>query len=181
MGFLGSLGKLATNHLGDIFDGAGRALGKGSQAAADNRSAGVESAALAEQLNQSRQRSFLEQMLAREQEGRAGSTDAWKKLQQAEYMTQAGPYTAPTVTSQGKPTQLASFGFGPKAATGNELAGADALKTEALKRLQGGNPMPEVKDPGQFQFDPNLMKPGMFERLAGLAGPVLSGLGGLRK
>lgn len=169
-GFLSTL----ASHAPDILKGAGAVLGAGSQSAADNRGANVEAAALTEQLNQNRQRNFFDEVISREQEGRAGATDAFKKAQQTEYVLNNTKDYAP---SNGLP----SYGFGPHAATDTEKSAASHLRNEVMQRLANGNPVPQPTDPGQFQFDPKLLKPGFFEKLSGYAAPALTGVSGLFK
>src|SRR5688572_27974682 len=99
MGFwstLGKIGGIVGGIAGAPFTGgasmipalagaAGSMLGGAGQAAAQNRGAGMDAMVGAEEVNRRRQRDFYDFLLNREQEGRAGSTDALRKLQQGEY------------------------------------------------------------------------------------------------
>jgi len=62
---------------------------------------------------------------------------------------------------------LPDFGIAPKASTPGQIAGADALQLEVLKRLQGGAPAP-------YTQDPKLLKPGLMEKIGNWAGPALT-------
>jgi hypothetical protein len=157
-----------------LFEAGGAALGGASQASASNRGAQIEAAIEQERLRQQQEKNYREALVQREQEGRASATDAFRKLQQTSYLMNRADYTPTSVTSQGKPLRLASFGFGPKSATESEITGADALRTEVLKRLTQGNAIPEVQAPSPFTIDPKLLKGSIWEKLAGIAGPALS-------
>ncbi len=165
-GMWGTLAGLVKN---PIVRGIGSALGAGSQASADNRGAQANAAIEAEQLNQQRQRSFIEQMLAREAEGRAGANDAMRNVQRTEYIQHGAKDYQPT------DPRLKTFGFGPMARTEVEKQGAADLGATASNRLATGNPIPEIQNPGQFQFDPKLLKGSAWEKLMGYAGAGLTG------
>lgn len=151
----------------DVWRGAGAMLGAGSQAGADNRGAQLEASAMQERLRQDAERQFYEQLLAREQEGRAGATDAMRKVQQTEYIAGNRPrVAAPNVSPYHTGGSVSGV------PTGAERQGAMALQGEAMKRLEGGNPIP-MPQQRSFAFDPKMLKPGMFERLAGIIGPGL--------
>jgi hypothetical protein len=182
MGFWDVLGKIGKTAAGFI-PGVGPLIGAGISAAGDMASAGAETAAgnrgtkldaslVEESLNQNRKRDFMDQLIARSQEGRTSSTDAWKKLQQGEYLG--------TATEGYKPKNgLPSYGFGPKAATESERLAGASMRDESLKRFREGNPIPEVQDPGQFKLNPEYMNAGMWEKLGGILGPGLSTFGAL--
>src|SRR5688572_18963852 len=107
-----------------VLEAGGAMLSAGANASASNRGAQIEAAIEQERLRQQQEQNYRDALVQREQEGRASATDAFKKLQQATYLMNRGDYSPASVTSQGKPMQLASFGFGPKAATESEIAGA---------------------------------------------------------
>jgi hypothetical protein len=183
MGFLSALGKIGgfaakllpipgAGLIGDAIGAAGDMASAGSQAAAHNRGTKLDAQLYEEQANQARQQNFIDQLAQRAQEGRASGTDAWKKLQQAEYLG--------TATEGYKPKNgLPSYGFGPKAATESERLGAASMRDESLQRFREGNSIPEIKDPGQFRLDPKNLNAGMWEKLGGILGPGLSTFGAL--
>src|SRR3990167_10125209 len=72
---------------------AGSMLSSGAQAAASNRGTGMEASLAEENVNQQRRSDFIEQWLAREQEGRASGNDAFRNMQRAEYLSGAKGYT----------------------------------------------------------------------------------------
>lgn len=144
-----------------IAGAAGAGLGAIAQGKAQNRGAEFEGQLGLEQLLMQRDRDFFNQQIAREQEGRAGSSDAFRKLLASQRVKSPGP----------RP-QLSKYSIAPRQATEAELTGADALTQEVLKRLQGGNPItPPTMRP--MSVDPKLLKPGLFERIAGYASPAL--------
>jgi hypothetical protein len=160
-----------------VLEAGGSMLSAGANASASNRGAQIEAAIEQERLRQQQQRDYRDALVQREQEGRASATDAFKKMQQATYLIHRGDYNPATVTSQGQPMQLASFGFGPRASTETELTGSHALRNEVMQRLQGGNQIPEVQAPTPFTIDPKLLKGSIWEKLAGIAGPALATYG----
>src|SRR5262245_50525344 len=104
--------------------GAGDVLAAGADAAASNRSAQLDAAMTQEQLNQQRQRNHREAQHARAQDQRASGSDAWRKMQQAEYLKNA------------------------KTATATERIAAEEFAKEAMKRIQAGDSLlPAVTDP----------------------------------
>lgn len=154
----------------------GAAAGAGSQAMASNRGAKIDAASQEEILNQNRQRNFFDQVLAREADNRAATSDALRKVQQGDYLAGGGrPYAAPVVGGQTLPT----YGFGPQNKSEAVRASGASLGNEAQNRLQNGNPVPPVPQLQQFRFDPKLLKSGFWEKLLGIAGPAASALGGL--
>jgi hypothetical protein len=183
VGFLSALAKIGgfgakflpipgAGHIGDALSAAGSALGGAAEASAANRGSQLEAAALAEQLNQARQAQYVDQQLARSAEGRASGTNAWKKMQQAEYLANATGY----MPAAGTP----SYGFGPKAATATERDAATKFSGEAMTRINAGDSLlPQVVNPGRFQFDPKLLKASGFEKFANIASPVLTGIGAM--
>ncbi len=154
-----------------IAGGVGAAAGAASQSAAHNRGTRIDAGLEEEKANQLRQKQYMDSLVAREQEGRVGANDAFKNVQRAEYLGGAQGYTPKN--------GLPSYGFGPKAATANEQAAAQAMSSTALSRLQNGNPIPEVKDPGRYQIDPKNLNAGFWEKLGGIAGAGLTGYGAL--
>jgi hypothetical protein len=183
MGFWGGLGKVlgvAGGIAGAPFTGGaslipsligagGAALGAISQGKAQNRGAEFGGQMDLEQLLMARDQQQFGNSLAREQEGRAGSSDAWRKL-----------LAAQRVASPGARPQLSPYSMAPRQSTGAELQGADALTQEVLARLQGGNPIAApVQRP--MAVDPELLKAGWLEKLAGYGGAGMSAYGALSR
>lgn len=138
-------------------------LGAISHGQANNRGEKFAGQLDLQQLLMQRDQQNFQNSIAREQEGRTGASDAWRKLLSAQHTLSpaAMPNITPYAAAQRMPTDA-------------ERAGADALTQEVLKRLQGGNPI------GPFQqspmtVDPKLLNPGLFERIAGYAAPALNG------
>lgn len=122
-----------------------------------------------EGLETARDRDYVDQSLAREQEGRTSGTDAWKKLIAAQRTINPGP----------RP-QLSPYSVAPRQTTDVERAGADAMTQEVMARLQGGNSMamPTRREALPMPaMDPKLMQPGGMESAAGWLAPILSFLG----
>lgn len=148
---------------------AGAGLAGASQGAASNRGNKFEGQLGLQSLLMQRDQQNFQNSIAREQEGRAGATDAWRKLLSAQHTLSpaAMPNITPYAAAQRMPTDA-------------ERTGADALTAEVLKRLQGGNPIaPFQQSPNGV--DPSLLDPGLFERIAGYASPVLTGLSALQQ
>jgi hypothetical protein len=185
MGFWSSLAKIGGYAAAPFTGGAslaipaaleagGAMLGAGANTSASNRGAQIEALIEQEKLRQSADNSYRDAVIAREQEGRASVTDALRKLQQSTYLIHRGDYKPATVMSQGKAMQLPTFGFEPRASSETEMTGAHGLRNEVMKRLMGGNQVPEIERPTPFTIDPKLLKGSIWEKLAGIAGPALS-------
>ena len=134
---------------------------------------------------------YHNQSRLREIEGREGRGQAMKDIQVANYVGNRGE-APPAMTTSGK--QLNTMGLGPRASTEQEKAGMAAAAQEIMTRLQGGNPLdkPEMAAPvvlpgagkprlydEQFGIDPKLTKPGLMERIGGIAGPLLGAAGSI--
>lgn len=187
-GVLNNIGGQSQSPWGQIAGMAGAGLGAAAQSNAANRGTNIDVGFGEEQMNQGRERlrldasrlsqdqlnDYYDNSIARETEGRTGRNDAMRGVQQAEYLKNRSGYAAPSGTS--------AIGFGPKASTDAEKQAAELMRMEVMKRLEGGNPleaptMPTPVQPGmpgQYQVDPKLRKPGMFEKIAGVAAPVLA-------
>jgi len=158
--------------IGDAIGAAGDMAAGGAQTAAHNRGTKLDAQLAEEQMNQSRQNSFLDQMMAREQDRRTSGNDAWKAAQQAQYVEGNKGYTPRA--------GLKSYGFGPKASTEPEIKVAQDRFLEANRRLDNQDSLtPGVADPGKFTLDPKNLNAGMWEKLGGILGPGLSTLGAL--
>lgn len=140
---------------------AGAGLGAASQGSANNRGEKLAGQMDLERLLMDRDAQFQSQSIAREQEGRAGGNDAWRRL-----------IAAQRTLSPGAKPQLSPYSIAPRQATGAEMQGADAMSNEVMARLLGGNPMPQVQQ-RQMNVDPGLMDPSGFEKFSGLASPIL--------
>jgi len=111
-------------------------------------------------------------------ENRTERGDAWKKLLNADYTLNSKGHTPATLTSQFTGTRaLPSFGIartgGPSEAV---TQGATGLQSEVLKRLTSGSQLPGVTaTPDLSQY----AKPGIWERILGIAAPVATGLGSI--
>ena len=132
---------------------------------------------------------FHTQSRLREVEGREGRRSAMQDLQVANYVGNRGD-APPAVTTSGK--TLNTMGLGPRASTDQEKAGMAAAAKEVMMRLEGGNPLEAPTRPTDFQLpssgvpklydqpfnlDPKLLKPGMFERIGDILGPVMTAYG----
>lgn len=193
-GWLKPIGKVAGGLLGigggQSFDygklaGAiGAGMGGASQASATNRGeeygGQMDLASILMQRDLARlglegqaDRDYNSQTIAREQEGRLGRDDAWKKLLSAQRTL--SPNTRPS---------LSPYSTAPRQATDMERQGASAMSDEVMARLQGGNPIeaPTRRDTS-FQYDPmstidpRLLKAGGMEKASGWLSPILKYLG----
>jgi hypothetical protein len=140
----------------------GAALGAAGQASATNRGEKFGGQLELERLLMDRDRQFQDQQISREQEGRAGSSDAWRKMLSAEHLL-----------SPGARPQLSKYSIAPRQSTDTERQGASALSAEVMARLMGGNPIaaPIRRAPA---VDPKLLNAGGFETFAGIASPALT-------
>lgn len=161
-GVLGALGGVK-----GIAGAAGRGLGAFAQGQANNRGQEFGGQLDLERLLMERDNQSFNQRIQREQEGRAGESDAWRKLLATQY-AQGGRQALPNVSPYATP-QRDLGGLG---------AGSDALMQQVMARLKGGNPIAPVVDRAP-QVDPRLLKPGWGERIAGYASPALTLFGGL--
>lgn len=167
-----------------ILGGAGAALSAGSAQSANNRGNQYAGQMDLAQLLMARDlarlglernadNDYLDNQIAREQEGRAGRQDAWKALLSAQH----------TMSPGAKP-QLSPYSVAPRQATDMERQGADAMSQEVMARLTGGNPIAAVTrqnvafnyDP-MTTIDPRLLKAGKMETAGNWLGPILSYLG----
>lgn len=165
-GLLGGLTKFASNPLVQM---ASKGLGAFAQGQAQNRGAQFGGQLDLEALLMARDAQFQNQQIQREQEGRAGSSDAIRKLIAMQHLTNPGA----------RP-QLSPYSVAPRQATGMERQGADALTQEVMARLMGGNPIPQVQQ-RPLSVDPNLLRSGWLEQIAGIASPALGVLGAMGK
>jgi len=150
-----------------ILGAGGAGLGAISQGQASNRGTKFEGQLALQNLLMQRDQQGFNNSLLREQEGRTGASDAWKKLLSAQH----------TLSPAAMPN-LSPYGLPQRQATDAERTGADALTQQVLARLQGGNPIPQFQQSPNM-VDPKLLDPGLFERIAGYASPFLTAYGAL--
>ena len=169
MGFWSTLGKIGSIGAAPFTGGAslaalpaidaiGAGLGAAAQGMANNRGAKFQGQLDLERLLMQREQNAFNNQVTREQEGRAGQADAFRKLMAAQRV--ASPAARPNVTPYAAPRRMA---------TDAELSGADALTQQVLARLQGGNPI-TLPAERQMQVDPKLLNAGVLERIFGIAG-----------
>jgi hypothetical protein len=149
----------------DLAGAGGAALGAISETQANNRGTQFGGQMDLERLLMDRDESTMRQTIAREQEGREGGSDAWRKLMAAQ--NTLSPSTRPS---------LSPYSVAPRTATDPERQGAEAMSAEVLARLQGGNPLAPVER-RPMSIDPNLLRPGGVEQATGWLSPVLSFIG----
>jgi hypothetical protein len=165
-GFIPGIGPVASKAI----DAAASGLGEFADTSAANRGAQVDAASQAELINQSRQRDFRTAAEAREKDRRESGTDAWRKMQQAEYVGGGGNDYA---GHKGR-----RFGFGPKGATTTERAAASEVLAEAQKRIAARDSLlAPVNDPGAFRHDPRLLKPRKLEKIASVGSAIGGAIG----
>ena len=174
MGFWGTLGKIGgmvggiaaapftggESLIPTLIGAGGSALGAAAQGMAQNRGAESGANISREQLQQNADRMFFDQMLAREQEGRASRNDAMRGLQQSEYI------------ANWKPSAMKLSPFTRDIAGPSDMVreGARSMQGDLMARL-AGNQMPM---PQQRQVAEMIRKPGFFEKFAGIASPAMS-------
>ncbi len=144
---------------------AGAGLGAISSAKANNRGEKFGGQLDIEQLLMQRDQQYQQQQIAREQEGRAGQSDAWRKLLSAQHTISPAAHTS-----------LSPYSVAPRAPTGAETSGADALTQQVLARLQGGNPISPVTQRTP-QIDPKLLNAGAGENITGWLSALLPAAG----
>lgn len=104
-------------------------------------------------------------------EDRNSQGDAWKRLQQAQYILNKKAGYTPAMTGAG---QVASFGTAPTGAPSEDMmTGARGLSADTLRRLTEGSQLPPTSDVNK------LSKMSVWEKLMNIAGPTLSGLGAI--
>jgi hypothetical protein len=178
LGFLKGLGKVAGGLLGlggggvdyeklaSMMGAAGAGTGAYSQGRAQNRGGQFAGQMDLEQLLMGRDQQQFNNSVSREQEGRAGSTDAWRKLLASQRLLSPGA----------RPQNAGPYSVAPRQATGMERQGAEALSAEVMQRLMGGNP---IAAPTQrpLSVDPSLLEAGKMESATGSLSPFLSFFG----
>lgn len=150
-GVFSKIAGMAGSRLGQA---AGAGLAGIANAGANNRGEALNANLTADQM-----------ALNREVENRAERNDVWKKIQQTQYMQNRPGY----VPKAGLPT----YGIASGPTTATEKQAASGLEQELLKRLLGGSQLP-VTDVNKYT------KPGVFERIASYAAPVMGAFGARR-
>jgi hypothetical protein len=156
----GAAGSMANNR-GEAFSGQMALANLLQQRDLSNRQLGMQA-----------DNAYLGNQIAREQEGRTGQQDAWRKLLASQHTL--SPTQLPMVSQYQTPQRM------PTAA---EQTGASALTDQVLARLQGGNPIAPVErsnvasgfDPLSV-VDPKLLKSGVLEKILGIGSAVAPGL-----
>lgn len=166
------LGIPAIDAIGAAAEGVGGALSAAGAAKAKNRGTELEAQTDLEKLLMQRDQQYQGMAINREQEGRAGTQDAWRKLQGAQHLL-----------SPGAQPQLSPYSVAPRVAGEAERGGADAMTQQMLLRLQGGNPIAAVAprtvmdNEAAFRVNPGLMKAGKGESALGWLGAGAGGFG----
>jgi hypothetical protein len=156
-----------------LADIAGKGLGAISQAQASNRGARAAGQLDYDQNVIAAEREYNSALNDRQREDRDERGDAWRRLQQAEYVLNRQAGTAP-----GYLADTPYYKTGTKATTEGERQGAEGLKREVMLRLMEGSQLPDVQRAAitpRDEFNKNL-KPSAWETIAGYAQPVLQGL-----
>lgn len=186
--FIPGVGPFASAGLSAVLGAGGSALGAVNQSQATNRDAKFSGQMDLAQLLAARDaarlgfegqadRDFFDQGIAREEEGRAGRSSAWRGLLSAER----------TLNPTARPDVAGAYGVPKRQASEGERAGADAMKAEVMARLQGGNPIaaPTRRDTSfgydpMSTIDPRLLDASGGEKATGWLSAILSGLGSIR-
>lgn len=141
----------------------GAVLGAISSGQAHNRGQKLGAQMDLESLLMAREGNYQNMRVQREQENRAGTSDAWRKLLAAQHTLFPGQM--PNVTPYAAPR---------RPMTNLEQTGADALSAEVLNRLLQGNPIPQVQE-RPLEVDRKLLNPGKLERITGWLAPIFGG------
>ena len=149
----------------DVADTFGTGASQASQSMATNRGEKLSAQMDLERLMMDRDRDFLMRQILREGEGRESATDAIKKLMGTQRML--SPAQRPDVSPYAAPQRQA---------TADERTGASALSAEVMKRLTGGNPIPE-QVLRALDVDRSLMDPSIAENFLGYGGAAARAYG----
>jgi hypothetical protein len=170
-GALGAISGFLGDNWRDLLGMAGPVLGAHSASQGNQRQAELAIALAEEDINQRRRTELWNQLLQREQEGRAGRSDAWKQLQTSEYVAGGGrPYKAAD--------WMTTYGFGPTAPSANTQAGARTLSDRSQQYLkEGPTSLTPTAPTDPYRIDPSLARPGAWEQITGLVGTGLTGFG----
>jgi hypothetical protein len=159
-------GSLVKNGVKGVLGAAGAGLGAASQASANNRGEKFGGQLDLERLLMDRDQQNQNMAIGREQEGRSGASDAFRKLiATSHFMT---PSTRPQLAGQ--------YSLASRQPADAVTSGAGALQAEVLKRLQGGNPI-AAPVPRTPNIDPSLLDAGGMEKTGGFLSAILGALG----
>lgn len=152
------------------------AIGGGASSAADSMASnrGTQIDIEFEKLREKRQQEqdFFDAILRREQERRAAGNDAWKKLQQASYISNWAPRPGPNVSPYTKPLVAPANDIVAMARTPEMWA--ELSKRAAYQDPYGGEMPTRAPD---FTGVDKRRDPGFWEKLVGVAGaaaPIIS-------
>jgi hypothetical protein len=152
--------------LPDILGGAGRAASGAAQASANNRGAQLDAEMEAKKLNQQAYRDWYNQMVERETTGVGVRNDAWKAVQQGDYVEN---WKAPTQKFSPYTRDLEAPSDAMRQAGG-------ARRDDARSRLTGYSlPEPERQT---YNLDPKLLEGSIWEKLLGYGGAAGEAIGG---
>lgn len=152
--------------MGDNIADLGSAIGAFGQGEKANRLSGADLTQNFDQMMINRENS-INRMGIDAQTGRnQNEADALQKLQQTAYLGGGGnSFNAPSLSLGGRTIQTPDLGFGPKAATPEEMSGANALQGQLASRLGlGGSFTPS----NTYQPTPleSYAKPGLGEKIS---------------
>jgi hypothetical protein len=150
----------------DIASAYGGGASQASQAMASNRGEKLAAQMDLEDLMMRRDRDYLQRQILRETEGRESASDAFRKLGR----TQA------ILSPAARPNADNPYAAALRQATADERTGASALSAEVMKRLTGGNPIPE-QVLRALDIDKSLMDPSGAEKFLGYTGAASRALG----
>lgn len=149
----------------------GTMLGSRAQTGANNRGALLEALLAEEAIGGQNDNNYYDNLTARSVEDRASQTDAWRKLQQGDYVAQGtGPQTP----------MLSPYSKAITPRTSPELmAGAEALRTAAQNRLVNGSPLPAITR-RTFTAPDDVLHPGTAEKIFDTGSSLAQIIGFLR-
>jgi len=169
MGLLSTIGNVAgkLGGWGDLVQAGGRILQGGADASAANRGTQLEAEMAGNQLNQTAYNSWMQQLRDREATGAATRNDAWKAVQQGQY-----------VSDWKQPTQKFSPYTRDLQGPSDEMRNAGRVRQDdAFSRL-AGNPIP-MPEQQRFNLDPKLLQGSAWEKLQGYLGTGMDVAGDL--
>lgn len=153
---------------GQILGAAGKAFGSAADTAAHNRGVQFDADIAKAQLEQQAERDYNDQMLKREQEGRAKQKNAWEMMNRAAYVQDA-PANLNT-------TNLSPYSREIKGPNEGQRAGATSMFEQMSQHLKEGNTM---EAPRRVGTDVQVQQPGFFEKWGGVIAPGLDAVSGL--
>jgi hypothetical protein len=161
--------------VGTAVGAAGKALEGTAAGAAHNRGVELDANIENAKLKQQAERDYDNANIARSADDRAGQKSAWEMLNHAAYVANA-PKDLNT-------TKLSPYSKSIAGPGDDARAGASALMGQTRDdlmsgrfRTNGGAPLPMPQRTGA---DVTIPRPGAFERIGGILGPVFTGVGGV--